>query len=583
MNQKIITKIILLFLLTTLLPSFDLLGEIPQVLFIKAQKDTVGLFEKWELSMNIKAEFNNPFDPGEIDISAKMISPSGASWNINGFYNYNSWQSLWSIRFSPNETGTWSYQLFIKDKNGTNDSTKNTFVVKSSSSKGPVYIAPNHRYLQYADGSPYFGVGLWYNDGYAAYNKGQVSASVLDDLQKLGVNFISSFITPFETEGSGLGRYDQTICGRLDEVLNMLEERDMQLSLNLWFHAYLSETVWPGGNKRWNSNPYKQITAAKDFYRSEEAWKYQEQMYRYMIARYSYSKSLMLWFVIDEVNGTDGWASGDSLQAAVWGKKVHDYFKKNDPYQHLTTGTRSGGIGEYWHEGYQVFDLPSREIYEAQGFPILKEGKINPGDEHPLTLSYLNYAGQVNKLWTNYTKPAIIGETGWDHTFYEPGMPGYLAMYHNALWVSMASGSAMTPFWWAYSGYLNDNIITNQIRSVSRFTKEIPFSRLTHVKPLDSISGGKNAFAISSDQLIFGWLVNPDADVANAEVKISTGNNDNATYKLRIYHTWRGMFLQDSDIQAINGEISFMVPSVKIEGGQGRYIGQDVAFILEKK
>lgn len=29
-------------------------------------------------------------------------------------------------------------------------------------------------------------------------------------------------------------------------------------------------------------------------------------------------------------------------------------------------------------------------------------------------------------------------------------------MYHNALWVSLANGLCATPFWWAYSDYVND-------------------------------------------------------------------------------------------------------------------------------
>ena len=102
-------------------------------------------------------------------------------------------------------------------------------------------------------------------------------------MKALDVNFISSFITPLETQASGVGRYDQNISGRLDEVLQMLEERDMQLSLNIWFHAFLSETVWGGGNIRWNTNPYRQITEAKDFYRSEDAWKAQENLYRCLL------------------------------------------------------------------------------------------------------------------------------------------------------------------------------------------------------------------------------------------------------------------------------------------------------------
>jgi len=570
---------LLIFLLYT--PAI-LTAAIPEVLFIRANRDTLGMYEKWELNMDIKAKFVNPFDPEDINITAHILSPTGNSWNVNGFYNYNSWQSLWTLRFSPNETGTWIYQLSIKDKFGVNDSIRNSFIVKPSNHKGPIHIAPNKRFLQHANGTSYYGTGMWYNDNYAAYNKGQINASVLDEMKNLSMNFISTFIAPLETQGSGLGRFDQAAAGRIDEILTMLEERDMQLSLNIWFHAYLSETVWPGGNKRWNTNPYKQITTAKDFYRSEEAWKYQERLYRYMIARYSHSRAMMLWFVIDEVNGTDGWVSGDSLQAAEWGKKVHNYFKNNDPYQHLTTGTRSGGINEYWHEGYQLFDLPNREIYEAQGFPILRDGKIDPGDEHPLTLSYLNYAGQVKKLWDSYKKPAIIGETGWDHTFYEPSMPGYQAMYHNALWVSLANGTAMTPFWWAYSGYLNDNIFTNQNRSIAQFTRTIPWSKLTGLSRIENIIGGKHIFAIESDQLIYGWVANPESDVTNTEISI-TPAKANAKYTLKLFQTWRGQFLPETEATSSNGTITFTLPTLKIEGGQARYLGQDVAFILERK
>lgn len=584
MNRVSINQRLLLAFIYQLL----ILGAVysmPQILFHRANRDSLGQYEKYELSLDIKADFVNPFDPAQIDVMAYYTAPSGKIWNIAGFYNYNSWQSVWMIRFTPNEPGTWTCQLKIKDKTDTNDSLKTRFLVKTSNLRGPVKIAGNKRYLQYANGDDFFGVGLWYNDGYAAYNKGQIQAQTLDELKQLGVNFISSFITPLETHGSGLGRYDQSIAGRLDEVIQLCEARDIQLSLNIWFHSYLSETVWGGGNIRWNTNPYKQITTAKDFYRSEEAWKYQQQLYRYFIARWGYSNSLLLWFIIDEVNGTDGWTSGDSLGAAQWGKKVHDYFKLNDPYQHLTTGTRSGGIGEFWHEGYQIFDLASREIYEAQGFPIVRSGYIDSSEVHPLTLSYKNYANQIDRLWKGYDKPVIIGETGWDHTFYEPSMPGYQAMYHNALWVTLAKGTAMTPFWWAHSGYLNDNIITNQIRNISRFAREIPFAKLSNLSLIDSISGGKNSYAMSSDQLIYGWVVNPDSDVTGAKISLTLKNkslgSNTAKYRLRVYHTWRGAFVHEAEVSAVNGRVNFELPVLKISGGRGNYIGQDAAFILE--
>ena len=549
----------------------------PVIQRVWAFNDSVGQYEKFEAQIDLEAKFTNPYDPDEIDIMATFRSPAGKEWKIPVFYNYT-W-TFWMVRFSSGEIGEWTYQITVKDQEGQAVSEPDTFTVIPSQYHGPIRVASNQRYLEYADGTPYYGVGLWYNSGLHRRSRGKTPPEELDELKALGVNFISTILTPLETIGSGVGRYDQEICGRLDQLLEWCEERDILLSLNLWFHSFLSETVWPGGNRRWHTNPYKYICKAKDFYSSQKAWTYQEKLYRYIIARWAYSRSLGIWFIVDEVNGTDGWVSGDSLGAARWGKKVHDFFKANDPFGHPTTGTRSGGIIEFWHEGYQIFDLAAREIYEAQGFPILKDGKIDPGDAHPLRLSYLNYVNEIRKLWNGYEKPAIIGETGWDHTFYEPGMPGYLALYHNALWGSLASGLAMTPFWWSYSRFVNDNVVTRQMTNIAQFTREIPFSKLTQIMPMKATLSGGDAFAMKSDQLIFGWVVKPEADVAGA--KVTLFDLPDAEYKLRIYHTWRGQFFHEEKISSTNGAIEFSIPILKIEGSHARYVGQDVAFVLK--
>lgn len=551
----------------------------PQIVNMRTFRDSVGIYDKYEINLNIKAQFVNPFDPAEIDIMATFTSPTGKQWKIPGFYYY-AFFSDWKVRFSPDEKGTWKYKILVKDKTGEISSEEKTFYVSSSTYHGPVRIASNKRYLEHFDGTPFFGVGLWYNDGYTAFNRGRIEPDELDNFKELGINFIATFITPLETWGSGLGRYDQNLCGRLDEVLGFLEERDMYLSLNIWFHSYLSETVWGGGNIRWETNPYQLITPARDFYSSDEAWKYQEKLYRYMIARWGYSRSLYSWHIVDEVNGTDGWVSGDSLGAANWSRKIQDFFNKHDPYRHPTTGTRSGGIREWWPEGYEIYDMAGREIYEAQGFPINRSGNLDSTEIHPLTYSYRNYAGQVQRLWKEYYKPAVIPETGWDHTFYEMSMPGYQAMYHNTLWVCLATGSATSPYWWAHSRALNDNVLTYQLLNYRRFADQIPFSKLTNLAPVTVKTSEGDGYAIESDQLIFGWAANCDRDMAG--VTITLPSVKNKKYKLRLYHTWRGQFILEKEVEARRNSVSFDMPVLKIEGGHARYIGQDVAFILEK-
>jgi len=158
-------------------------------------------------------------------------------------------------------------------------------------------------------------------------------------------------------------------------------------------------------------------------------------------------------------------------------------------------------------------------------------------------------------------------------------MPGYLALYHNALWASLSTGLSMTPFWWTYSSDLNDNVVTGQMTSIARFTSYIPFSTLTGVLPVEGTLSHGDAFAIKSDQLTFGWVVNPETDVTGDSVKVSS--LPKGDYTLQLYHTWSGRFFHEENLTNIDGAITFIIPVLKIEDSHARYVGQDVAFILK--
>ena len=70
---------------------------------------------------------------------------------------------------------------------------------------------------------------------------------------------------------------------RLDQLIEWCEARDLHVSWNVWFHSFLSQTVWGEGNDLYRNNPYRLVAEAVDFYGSGEAWEYQEKLYRYMI------------------------------------------------------------------------------------------------------------------------------------------------------------------------------------------------------------------------------------------------------------------------------------------------------------
>jgi hypothetical protein len=126
---------------------------------------------------------------------------------------------------------------------------------------------------------------------------------------------------------------------------------------------------------------------------------------------------------------------------------------------------------------------------------------------------------------------------------------------------------------------MNDVIVSNQLMNIRKFTDNIPFSKLSNFSRVDvSISHG-DGFGMKSDKLIYGWVVNPQTDVAGDAVTINSIKS--GKYKLRLFHTWRGEFIDEREVIVNDDKFSFNIPSLKTKEGHANYVGQDVAFILE--
>jgi hypothetical protein len=465
----------------------------------------------------------------------------------------------------------------VKDSEGTAESKPAGFQVTESQHPGFVRIAANKRYLQYSNGSPFYGVGLWYLYNFGQFGVNSISEEGLDTLKEHGVNFISFFNTPLETMGTGLGRYDESRAARLDQIFDWCEKRDLMISWNIWFHAYFSEAAGMSAvDHRYLYNPYRLITTADQYFSSEEAWKYTEKLYRYLVARWGYSRSLALWYAVDEINGTEGWKKGGVQGAEQWCLKVHNWLKANDPYGRPTTGTLNGGFEQWWANGYGIFDIPAREIYETARWPIPKSTKPDLIGDSPLKYSYLNYATQTQKMWSGFEKPAIIGETGATLTFYEPGTPGYTAIYHNALWASLTNGLSMTPFWWWYSPMVNDSVVTHSLTYFARFVGNINFSGATWKPVTLQVSTG-NGWAMQSPEMTFGWVVNPTSGVVRET--FSVPGLEDGDYDIYLYRTWRGEYMPAIAATSAGGTLTVKIPELK--GYQN--LNDDIAFKLVKK
>jgi hypothetical protein len=426
-----------------------------QMKMITANLSEVGMYDKFEIDVDLEAQYTNPYDFKQIDLYAIFTSPSGKIWRTNGFFD----GKTWLIRLAPNELGKWKYKVHVKDMVASSESNKRSFKVIASENKGWVKISPdNNRYFVHDDLSTYFGVGVAF-----PWN---VTTFGLDKIKNAGGNFITYWNGNYDGAGNrggqsqlmptllGPGQIDQAKSQRIDQIVDMLDERDMKMSFVIWPHDSLADNIdWP---KTWDSNGFSKIGPAKDFFSDEKFWPDQEILYRYIIARWGHSSTIGLWGIVCEINGTDGWQLGSKSDANKWTTRVQEYFVANDPYRHITSGSMSGSLGDYWIHGYQTLDISDRENYYDS--------------------SYTAFAKDINLRWNSFNKPLITGETG----YYTD-----VNKYHDILWVGWSNGLAMTPVWWAIDNM--DIAMFGQMKVFSEFTKDIDFgSKVYSPVPINS-------------------------------------------------------------------------------------------------
>jgi len=539
-------------------------GQVPQVSVQAVNSETVGLYEKFEIMVALEnVSYANPFDPDEVDLHAVFTAPSGKIWRIFGFYdNYNN-VNQWKIRFAPNETGIWNYRLQLHSSSGEAQSTEFSFTATESEHHGWIRVSPvNRHYFIHDDGTPYYGVGPYYPWGVTNTSSG------LAQLEASGCNFWGYWNIMYDTGeiiesvNSGLGRYDQPKCGRIDQLINWSEERNLKMMLAIWPHDLLSNTVWA---HQWHRNPYKDICDVEEFYESETAWTYQEMQYRYIIARWGYSRALAVWEIVNEANGTDGWVAGNQNEARIWVGRVHDYLSANDPHQRPTTASLSGG--QYWPEGYTEVDIPNVHLYETDWSAKYPTNAMRS--------SAYTYYRISNQLWSDFEKPAIFGEAGYTNSYgnYPAGSEQYTAMFHNALWASWGGGLAATPVWWSFeSKELMTADVMKQMQTFSQIARDYDYA-YQDFAPYEINASGCDVYAMRSDSCIFGWAREEYGNPVKGYI-LPFKTLEDTSYQITWYNTWTGELTGRSFLVGIDTLVTITVPETAGDI-------PDVAFFLE--
>lgn len=399
--------------------------DLPTVVSVSAAAGIVPAYGRLDLAVELEAEYENPFDQRQIALDAVFTDASGATWEVPGFWNG---RDAWAIRFTPSSPGTWRYSVTVTDQRGTSAPATGAFDTEPSEARGFLRVGsavdPDYssRYLAYEDGTPWFGfghadLGMSF-DGYDG-----TTLRKMADMVETGENLEMWWpLWAMNYLQNDYASYNPTALDTIDLVLTEAERHGIGLAFTIWNHQLLRTDEHAWGNGLWNSNGFRNLVdGPHDFFVDDEAWAWQENMYRYTVARWAYSPAVAMWQTVSEINGTESYEQTDP-----WHDRLNAWFQEHDPYRHPTTASMSGG--QFWPRANEVVDVPQMHVYEQFHVNPIATAKI--------------MADWTVMMWEDQEKPNWIGEYG---VRLQRAYPEFM---HNSNWATLAAGAATTPIEW---------------------------------------------------------------------------------------------------------------------------------------
>lgn len=441
-------------------------------------RPSVPRFGTIELTLDLSAAYQNPFDPDDIDVEADFTGPQGQTRRAAGFLDQpfarrleggtEQWDArgepVWRVRFTPDAAGTWRVRVTARDKTGTASLPSQTFQVTASKSPGFVRRSvKNPRAFAFDTGKPFFAVGE--NIGWGGKRGSFDYDDWLVALGKAGGNWGRVWMCSWncglewteEAKGDrrsggyhGLGVYSLDNAAKLDQILETAQKNNVHIMLCLGTFGELTT----GGffnEGQWKANPYNAANggpcaAPDEFWTNPQARKLYRQRLRYILARWGARTNIQAWEFWNETN-----------PPASWVAEMARFVKANDPYRHLVT--TSYGSDAIW----KLADVDFSQTHNY--------GTGNIADHAPV----VHDDAAQSAVWN---KPHLMGEFGIDYrksdADYDPDGQG--VNFHNGLWASALSGNAGGAMLWWWDNYVAPKNLYSQFTGLRRFADAVPWT-----------------------------------------------------------------------------------------------------------
>jgi hypothetical protein len=449
--------------LIILMLASNLLLALPNIMSITPNSTSIGQFNKLELTVAVSnTSYTNPYDytvaSGGALLRATFTSPSGIVKTVDGFYlqehsvanisngALTAGATAWRVRFTPNETGNWSYSVSFQDAGGISTASTGAFSCVSSANKGFVRRQSGKNYLKFDNNTQFIPVGqnvCWYGNG----NKLGDYKKWLDNMSTNKSNYFRlwfcywgielEWTNYYGTVYGGLKNYKQDHAFEVDWLLDYAAQNGMYMDMCLQNHG---ELMWSGGSDaQWGGNPYNNAlggmcASPMEFWTNASAKATYKNKLRYILARWGYSPNVACWELFNEMNLTQDY-SANKTNASNWAIEMGQYLKDTDPNNHLVSNSYHNST-----EGSSVwtnanFDWVQTHIYNTTA---------NIDDD---------VTKLAEEMISNYNKPYQVGEFGIyvnDPSNITATNDPQAVHFHNTMWASLFSGAVGpgSTWWW---------------------------------------------------------------------------------------------------------------------------------------
>lgn len=455
---------------------------------------TVEQWGKFEVKLTVNANWANPYDYEEIRVEAVFTGPNGQTRAVEGFfiqeYEFSNQQTgaispvgagVFKVRFSPDQSGTWRYQLRCTNASGTGQFAEQAFSATPTTNprnKGFVR-ADQGNYLHFDQGAQYIPIGE--NIGWHSSNALVDYKKWLTKLSDKGGNFFRMWQCHWglglewrnnDNGYTGLRKYKQTNAFYTDWLFDFCAERGIYVMYCLQHHGQVSSTV----NPNWAESPYNAVNGGPcantwDFFTAESAKKHQRNKYRYCVARWGYSQNLMAWELFNEVDWTDQFEQKKSL-VSDWHNEMAAFLKNKDPYGHLVTTSYAKDQNDP-----DTWNLPDVDFTQTHYY------NNTPNIERVLRNGLQKYLG-------DFGKPTINGEFGLDAAGNNlQNIDPNGIHIHNGLWGSLFSGAFGTAMTWWWDSYIDPKELYHHFTGVAAVSALTPLREKRYAPVAAGVTG----------------------------------------------------------------------------------------------